>query len=319
MTSACGHVLSALDGDRADASSGASVRVFRWDHGNVANSGEHQPFFHRGPLPDKHQVEVELAEIVEAAVRLHDGRELGRRERRDAKGGDLRVDFTYDGANPAVAMEISRPANEAVAALGSELLKLEAHLQGVVQAEGLGTWLLAVETGTRRSAIADPLIELIRSERARTGVLLSRDDLPRDLDDTERRRLAALFDLGLFSALRLEAGNEVHIHPPVSGTQEELDLSALLSTAMSDNVTKLHEAAYPESHLVVAVDRHIVSADPARTPPPQLPDGVDVLWVFLGYFNAKWTHRLWRTAGDGSWVLLQDPFGNPPTRYPAPA
>lgn len=278
-----------------------------------------QPFFHRGPLPEKHQVEVELAEIIEAAVRLHDGRELGKRERRDAKQGDLRVDFTYDETNPAVAMEIWRPANEAVAALGSELFKLEAHLQQVVQAEGLGRWLLAVETGTRRRAIVDPLTELIRSERARSGVLLCRDDLPRDLNDTKRRRLTALFDLGLFSALRLDGGNDVHILPPVSGTREEQDLSALLSAAISDNVTKLREAGYPESHLVVAVDRHIASADPARTPPPQLPDGVDVLWVFLGYYNAKWTHRLWRTAGDSSWDLLQDSFGNPPARYPAPA
>ena len=42
-----------------------------------------------------------------------------------------------------------------------------------------------------------------------------------------------------------------------------------------------------ETHLVIWADRSGISADPARTPAPRLLDGIDVLWVLLGYFNAK--------------------------------
>jgi hypothetical protein len=38
----------------------------------------------------------------------------------------------------------------------------------------------------------------------------------------------------------------------------------------------------------VTLDRADLSADPARTPAPNLLDGIDALWVLVGYYNAKW-------------------------------
>src|SRR6266487_2679868 len=86
---------------------------------------------------------------------------------------------------------------------------------------------------------------------------------------------------------------------------------------MAANGANHREARPRETHLVVTLDRSDLSPDPVRTPAPELPDGIDVLWVLLGYFNAKWTYRLWRTtASDRRWHLLRHPLGKPPPVRP---
>jgi hypothetical protein len=110
--------------------------------------------------------------------------------------------------------------------------------------------------------------------------------------------LAELFDLGLASAMRSDQGNELSVFPPVGNVTDGDDgFGTLLRSAMAENVDKLREARPRETHLVVTLDRSDVSADPARTPPPDLLEGIDVLWVLLGYYKAKWTYRVWRTTG----------------------
>jgi hypothetical protein len=87
---------------------------------------------------------------------------------------------------------------------------------------------------------------------------------------------------------------------------------------MAANVDNLREARPRETHLVVTIDRFDLSADPARTPVPNLLEGIDVLWILLGYYNAKWTYRMWRTmAGDRRLHLLRHPLGEPPVIYPS--
>lgn len=127
------------------------------------------PFFVRVPGPGKREVEEQLAVIVEEAVDLYDGRDLGRRRRRDAHDGDVRVDFTYDATDRPTAIEIWRPVEQHVAALGSELLKLEGQLREIAQADELGTWMIAVRVDTERRAIKGPLLELMRDQRSRAG------------------------------------------------------------------------------------------------------------------------------------------------------
>jgi len=102
-----------------------------------------------------------------------------------------------------------------------------------------------------------------------------------------------------------------------SSTQEGDDgFGTLLRAAMAANVDKLREARPRETHLVVTLDHRDLSPDPVRTPAPELLDGIDVLWVLLGYFNAKWTYRLWRTtASDRRWHLRRHPLGKPPAAY----
>ena len=268
--------------------------------------------------PTAREAEEHAAEYVEEEVALYDGRTLGARTRRDGSGG-LRVDFTYDAATPPVAMEITALVEPDVRALGAELLKLEAELQEIVSAEELGAWLLGIRVGASVRDLRQPLVDLLRCHRGRNGVaIFGADKAPEDMTDDDLRLLAELFGLGLASAMRSDEGNELSIFPPVDSAQEGDDgFSALLVAAMAANVDKLHEARPRETHLVVTLDRSDLSPDPVRTPAPELPDGIDVLWVLLGYFNAKWTYRLWRTtASDRRWHLLRHPLGKPPAVYP---
>jgi hypothetical protein len=265
------------------------------------------------------EAEEQVAEYVEEEVARYDGRNLGVRTRRDGSGG-LRVDFTYDVATPPVAMEITALVEPDVRALGTELLKLETELQEIVSSEELGAWLLGIRVGASRRRLMEPLKELLRRHRGRNGVaIFAADEAPEDITDRERERLAHLFDLGLASAMRSDEENELSIFPPIGNAQEGDDnFGTLLRIAMAENVDKLRAARPRETHLVVTLDRSDLSPDPVRTPAPELPDGIDVLWVLLGYFNAKCTYRLWRTtASERRWHLLRHPLGKPPAVYPS--
>lgn len=274
----------------------------------------------RLPGPTAREVEVQAAEYIERAAALYDGRNLGVRKRRDGRDGSgLRVDFTYDVATPPAAIEITALVEPSVMALGTELLKLETELQEIVSSEELGAWLLGIRVGANIRDLRQPLVDLLRRHRGRNGVaIFTAVKAPEDMADGDLRLLAELFDLGLASAGRSDEGNELSIFPPIVNGQEGDDgFGALLRTAMAANVDKLREARPRETHLAVWLNRSDVSPDPARTRAPELPDGIDVLWVLLGYFNAKWTYRLWRTtASDRRWHLLWHPLGEPPAVYP---
>jgi hypothetical protein len=274
----------------------------------------------RLPGPTAREVEVQAAEYIERAVALYDGRNLGARKRRDGQDGSgLRVDFTYDGATPPVAIEITALADPSVMALGSELLKLETKLHEIVSSEELGAWLLGIRVGANIRDLRQPLVDLLRRHRGRNGVVIfTADKAPEDMADGDLRLLAELFDLGLASAMRSDEGNELSIFPPVGNPQEgDNGFGTLLGITMAANVQKLRQAKPRETHLVVTLDHPDLSPDPVHTPAPELLDGIDVLWVWLSYFNAKWTYRLWRTtASDRRWHLLWHPLGEPPAVYP---
>lgn len=271
------------------------------------------------PGPAARETEEQVAQYIEEEVARYDGRNLGIRTRRDGRDGSgLRVDFTYDVATPPVAMEITALVEPDVRALGSELLKLEAELQKIVSSEELGAWRLGIRVGSNVRNLRQPLVDLLRRHRDRNVVAtFTAGEAPEDMTCGDRRLLAELFELGLAAATRSDGGNDLYIFPPVAAQEGNDGFGALLRAAMEDNVDKLREAKPRETHLVVTLDRSDLSPDPARTPAPELPGGIDVLWVLLGYFNAKWTYRLWRTtASDRRWHLLRYPHGEPPGVYP---
>jgi hypothetical protein len=217
-------------------------------------------------------------------------------------------------------MEITALVEPDVSALTTELLKLEAELREIVRSEDLGAWLLGVHVGAKVRDLRQPLVDLLRRHRGRRGVALYRPgEAPEDLTDGDRRLLAELFELGLASAIRSDEGDELSVLPPIGNvTEGDEGFAALLRRATETNVDKLREARPRETHLVVTLGRSDLSANPARTPAPDLLEGIDVLWVLLGYYNAKWTYRVWRTlAGDRRWQLLQHPLGEPPVVYPS--
>ncbi len=286
-------------------------------------------FFTRLPCPTARETEEEAARYIEMMVETYDRRILGPRTRRDGSGG-LSVDFTYDDARPQVALEITELAVPEVMALGSELGKLEADLDKLVRAERLGRWVLGIRTGSTVKALRPVLVEFLRAHggAAELLFLLSEPQVPSrgpglvekasGVHQGTSAMPPALFDLGLVSALRFGAGGELAIFPPVTDEDHESGFEALLVEAMSANVDKLVAARPRETHLAVMVSRSDLSGHPALTPAPDLVAGIDVLWVLLGYYNAKYTYRVWRSkAGDRRWQLLFHPWGEPPTYYPA--
>ena len=122
--------------------------------------------------PTAREAEEQVAKYIEEQVALYDRRDLGTRTRRDGNGG-LRIDFTYDAAMPPVAMEITALVQPDRRALATELLKFEAELQEVVCSEDLGAWLVSVRVGTDVRRLRPPLVELLRRQRTRSGIVLS--------------------------------------------------------------------------------------------------------------------------------------------------
>jgi hypothetical protein len=274
---------------------------------------------HRLPGPTWRENEQQAAEYVADSLAVYEGRILGPRTRHDATSG-LRVDFTFDQAEPPVAMEITALVEPDVRALNSELLKLEAQLQEIVAAEELGEWLLSIWVGADVRRLRPLLIEFLCSQKERHGVArFDRERAPDDLSPRDLALLARLLDIGLLGAMRNDTKHALSILPPAGDVSSERGFGTLLRHAVEDNASKLEEARPRETHLVVWEARSGLSADPALTPPPPLPDAVDVLWVMLGYYTAKWTYRLWKTSrGDGRWQLLNHPLGEPPTTHPLP-
>ena len=277
---------------------------------------ERPPPFITSWSPSKEETEEQHADHVRGWIRELDGREVGLHTGRDGDDG-VRVDFLFDHAQPPVALEITSITDSSVQALNSELKTLEGDLDKIDRDEQLGMWIVGLRVGTRIRDIRPNLTAFMRLPAHSGAALYSAHKAPPDLPPEVLASLVKLFQLGLVSALRLdERGHGVSLLPPVSEGRSERGFATLLRFAIVDNVEKLKEVRPRETHLFVTVGL-TVSVDPAVTPPPPLPEGVDVLWVYLGYWNAKDEYRLWRTRRDDPrWHMLYHPMGQQPQFYP---
>lgn len=277
---------------------------------------ETPPLFITGWGPSNEEAEEQHADHVRDWIRELDGRGVGPHTARDGDDG-VRVDFLFDNAEPPVALEITSITDSSVEALNSELQKLEADLDKIARDEQLGMWMLGLRVGSRIKDIRPALKAFLHLPAHSGAALYSAYEAPPDLPHEVLEGLVKLLQLGLVSALRVdERGHGVSVFPPVGEVQSERGFATLLRFAIADNVEKLKEVRPRETHLFVTVGLS-VSVDPAVTPPPALPDEVDVLWVYLGYWNAKADYRLWRTRrGDPRWQLLYHPMGQQPKFHP---
>lgn len=270
----------------------------------------------RIPGPNAREIEEQVAEHIETMVAQYDRRRLGPRTRRDGIGGGLRVDFTFDDTTPAIALEITSLAVPQVMALGAELIKLEADLTETVRSERLGNWVFGIRVGASVRSLKQPLLELLRAPHDEAEIVLyAAEDAGQN--PAARALPVELRNLGLVSAARFGEGGELSIFPPITDATDVRGFDELLQNSMEANVSKLLEARPRETQLAIIVDRTDLSGDPALTPAPTLVEGIDVLWVIFGYYNAKYTYRVWRTgARDRRWQLLWHPWGEPPVWRP---
>ena len=263
--------------------------------------------------------EAVVAEHIERLYPQACGRDLGPRTRHDGKDG-VRVDFTYDQVEPPAAMEVTSITAPLVRALNSDLVALEAYLADLIAKDSLdGDWTLGIRVGSNTNKLRPRLVELIRRENGTTApARYSASEAPSDASDETLHLLVEMLELGFVSALRLPSvgSGMVTVFPPIGHDgPNSPGFGTLLRDAIACNRVKLGDCRPRETHLVVTLDRPDVSASPLDTPVPQLPSEVDVLWIVLGYYNAKWTYRVWQaTRAQDGWLLLDHPVGEAPRR-----
>jgi hypothetical protein len=104
--------------------------------------------------------------------------------------------------------------------------------------------MVGVRVGANVRRLRQPLVDLLRRHRGRSGVALLRaGEAPEDLTDSDLRLVTELFDLGLHSALRSDEGNEVSVSSPIgNGTERDDGFGTLLQSAMAANGDKLRAA-----------------------------------------------------------------------------
>jgi len=260
----------------------------------------------------KAEVEEQHAAHFRNWIEQVGGRVLGPWTGRDGDPG-IRVDFQFDQEEPGLALEITTIANEASEALQHELAKLETRLDSVAKEEQLGCWIVAIREGTLLVPLRDALPRFMRSQATSTiPACYWTDEAPADATHEELKDLVDLLRLGVFRLDRVDGDDGVVVWPPIRDKSFVSGFGTLLRFAVSDNAAKLGETRPRETHLLVHVGIP-VSADPSLTPPPSLPEEIDVLWVHLGYWNAKYDYRVWQTTRElGSWQRLGHPMGEPP-------
>ncbi len=274
-----------------------------------AGSGKRSPF---GSLmllgPGPRGLEEEHAAYIRQALDHYDKRSIGEPKRHDGLDG-LAVDFTFAQSDPPIAMEVTAIVEDMTMAGGYQLRKLQERLDTVAREEQLGEWMFGIRTDARLKQIEPLLVRLMREAKERRELeSFGLDRVPDNLDEPLAKLVGELLDQGMRAALHKSDDPDVHgVAAPILPVGNWLGggFQDRLIACIHANAAKLREARPREGHLVVAIGMPGLSCDPCATPPPPLEDGVDVLWVILGYYNAKYDFRLWRTtAADPRWQLM---------------
>lgn len=277
------------------------------------------------PGPGPREVEEQHAAYIRGALDRYDKRRIGEPKRHDGLNG-LAVDFTFDETDQPIAMEVTAVVEDMAMAVGNELRKVRVRLDTIAREEQLGEWMFAVRADARLKLLEPLLVRLMREARERCKMeSFGLDGVPDNLDEPLAKLVGDVLGKGMCAALHKSNDPDVHgVAEPIFpvGEWKGGGFQDRLITCIRANAAKLREARPREGHLVVEIGMPGLSGDPRDTPPPPLEDGVDVLWVILGYYNAKYDFRLWRTTtADPRWQLMyhgwMDPTIQPVfARYP---
>lgn len=230
-------------------------------------------------------------------------RDVGKRTWRNGEDGSgIRVDWTYDAADPPVALEVTAlhgPGEpETVSALSK---KLEPELSQMVEHERLGQWLVVVNVGTSIKRLIPELTELLRrGESIRVDDYASDDLLAGDavaITDLHRR----LKKLGLVEVSRSSTSMHGVDWMMMGGGPEIVGFTEHLEGALVANREKLQLRGY-EAHLAVVVIDFQLSRWSERTPVPELGEGIDYLWVIHSWQGPQGRAEVWTaSAGADKW------------------
>jgi hypothetical protein len=190
-------------------------------------------------------------------------------------------------------------------------------------------WSISLQAATREQAgtqirrfraNAAPLLAILELHNGgRVGDILGSVDSERS--DEEQQAIAELRRLGARSGgpVHRPASGPAFVVVGTAGPGGSVDGSAVnegVEKAAVDNIEKLLKAAGDERHLFVWVDATDPGANAAMSTfalpgPPELPDGVDSVWVGLWQRNVNLQSNagiLWRLTPPGTWENLHVPL-----------
>lgn len=265
--------------------------------------------------------EDDVATSIEELLRRDFGRVLGPRTKQDRPPPGLRVDFTYDSAEPAVALEITAIDDELQRRAAAAAFQAKERLTTIVRNEGLGSWAVAFDATASLKILlseVETLIRLWSSKSPTKGAFLrpgqyGADDLMQFTWERQRREFIAEHErmrrLGLV---------ELHFVGPDESRVEFLAQSEMfvvehgldaVAQALEDNSAKLGEARPRETHLAVHVRRPEMSSDLSEADTLQLPGEVDVLWLmYIWHRRPDNSRQVWSlTRGSDTWRSHDDP------------
>jgi len=251
------------------------------------------------------EVEEMLAAAIEATL-AEESRSLGPRTRRDAvDGSGILVDFTYDDAEPPVALEITTVQDDHFRSTVYEARKLRNRLNEAAKNEGLTPFRFTIDERAEVRTLYDPLIELMRSGVSIRPGIYSSDDL-REWEDVgalderleQHRQLTALW---ITDAEAAPTDREVTISTCGESTGGWSPATGLEDVELA-NITKLLELGPSyEKHLAIGVGQYRVSQFADLTPVPAIPEGLDRLWL-AHLWQASESMLLWSVVpGDRAW------------------
>jgi len=263
-------------------------------------------------------VEPLVADRVEAVMPA-EGIEPGPRECHDAQPDRLRVDFIYAEARPrSIALEITGIWDGWHLGGVTAADRLTNRLSKLAEREELGAWLVAVRTDARLKGLEPEIANVIRDAQPNRERMLATNDQIRPGNYTagdlarlptraaERRFMEAherLKQMGLEEVKPVRAAKEHAVAVlPTTGVRSIGSFTEFLKDAVTDNATKLGEAADHEGHLAIYVERFDASRDPDVTRPPTSPPEVDVIWVVHRYSDDDGRNTVWvARRGDTDW------------------
>lgn len=234
--------------------------------------------------PSKNQRQLEIAHWVSIYSKRLRGIDLGEPTLNDDGSADSLFDVRFDSpVSPVrpVALEVTSIVDRSFTEQARVAHRVAADLTNVAVGQGLGRWYVEVLAGTRLRPIKDAILQVI------TGGGQPPDGV-----------------LGVWQAKEGEPG-------VVIGTRSSRAASSLpgfsyeLQEAIDANRRKLARADRYERHLAVDL-RALRSSNPSESPPPRLPDEIDVLWVLrTGVTVARTEPMAWWSTG-GEWSLSHD-------------
>ncbi|MCH8899290.1 MAG: hypothetical protein IH942_02210 [Acidobacteria bacterium] len=251
-----------------------------------------------------------LADGIEVAISDNLGLDLGPRTDRDEPSPGLRVDFTYDAANPPTALEITTLVWSEFQASVGERSKIERQLGEQAEKEQLGRWEATIHSGKNVQRIAEVALAAMRRNEAIDTVDL-RKQAHRALMEggfDEYTCLAAegdsLRNLGLLSLRRIAADGDGFAANVMTQLVPRTGFLAPLEQAVAKNASKLEETRPRSTHLVVRVNDIRASRDATLTPPPLLPASIDYLWVIVEIDPRSRARGWWIRRGEAEWNAI---------------